>query len=114
MSLPNMNKRYLQLNPVNAISSGDYSPSSGLPLIKFDISSTERSTMLDLSSLRINGKVTYFTGTVGTEAQVGGLLNTFRDGFAGDFHNCIDHVTISSKRLNSVLERVTNYSRILE
>ena len=113
MSLPNMNKRYLQLNPVNAISSGDYSPSSGLPLIKFDISSTERSTMLDLSSLRINGKVTYFTGTVGTEAQVGGLLNNFRDGFAGDFHNCIDHVTVSSKRLNSVLERVTNYSRII-
>ena len=113
MSLPNMKKRYLQLNPVNAISSGDYSPSSGLPLIKFDISSTEMPTMLDLSSLRINGKVTYFTGTVGNEAQVGGLLNNFRDGFAGDFHNCIDHVTISSKRLNSVLERVTNYSRII-
>ncbi len=108
-----MKKRYLQLNPVNAISSGDYSPSSGLPLIKFDISSTEMPTMLDLSSLRINGKVTYFTGTVGNEAQVGGLLNNFRDGFAGDFHNCIDHVTISSKRLNSVLERVTNYSRII-
>ena len=108
-----MKKRYLQLNPVNAISSGDYSPSSGLPLIKFDISSTEMPTMLDLSSLRINGKVTYFTGTVGNEAQVGGLLNNFRDGLAGDFHNCIDHVTISSKRLNSVLERVTNYSRII-
>ena len=84
MSLPNMKKRYLQLNPTNSISSGDYSPSSGLPLIKFSISSTERPTMLDLSSLRINGKVTYFTGTVGTEAQVGGLLNNFRDGFAGD------------------------------
>jgi hypothetical protein len=112
--LGDITKRYIQLNPVNAISSGDYSPSAGLPLVKFDISSTSKPTLLDLSRLRINGRITYFTGTMGTaETQVAANLRTFRDGYSGDFSNCVEHVTIASKRLNSVLERVTNYSRII-
>tara|TARA_R110002126_G_scaffold279023_1_gene425798 strand:- start:7086 stop:8432 length:1347 start_codon:yes stop_codon:yes gene_type:complete len=112
--LGDITKRFLQLNPVNAISSGDFSPSAGLPLIKFDVSSTDKPTLLDLSRLRINGRITYFTGTMGTaETQVGANGRNFRDGFSGDFSNCVEHVTIASKRLNSVLERVTNYSRII-
>ncbi len=108
-NLADIKRHNLQLNPVNAISSGVYSPSSGLPLIKFDISSTEMPTSLDLSQLRISGKVTYKSGG----AQVTATNAVFRDGFSGDINNCIEHVTISSKKLNSVLERVTNYSRMI-
>ena len=110
MTLPqNLERHSLQLNPVNSISSGVYSPSSGLPLIKFDISSTEMPTALDLSQLRISGNVTYKSGG----AQVTATNAVFRDGFSGDINNCIEHVTVSSKKLNSVLERVTNYSRMI-
>lgn len=113
-NLMDITKRYIQLNPVNAISSGDYAPSAGLPLIKFDISSTDKPTLLDLSRLRVNGRITYFTGTMGTnETQVAANDRSFRDGFSGDFSNCIEHCTVASKRLNSVLERVVNYSRII-
>ena len=108
-ALQDLERHSLQLNPVNAISSGVYSPSSGLPLIKFDISSTEMPTSLDLSQLRISGKVTYKSAG----AQVTSTNAVFRDGFSGDINNCIEHVTISSKKLNSVLERVTNYSRMI-
>ena len=108
-NLAEIERNNLQLNPVNSTSSGVYSPSSGLPLIKFDISSTEQPTSLDLSQLRISGKVTYNSGG----AQVANNTAIFRDCYSGDISNCIEHVTISSKKLNSVLERVTNYSRII-
>ena len=109
-NLADITRVNLQLNPVNATSTGEYSPSAGLPLIKFDISSTEIPTQLDLSQLRLNGKVSYFSGT-NTALPIG--TSNFRDGFTGDFSGCIDHVTISSKKISSVLERVTNYSRII-
>ena len=35
-NLADITRVNLQLNPVNATSSGEYSPSAGLPLIKFD------------------------------------------------------------------------------
>jgi len=108
-NLAEIERHNLQLNPVNSISSGVYSSNSGLPLIKFDISSTEMPTSLDLSQLRISGKVTYTSGG----AAVTATNACFRDGFSGDISNCIEHVTISSKKLNSVLERVTNYSRMI-
>ena len=103
-------KRIIQLNPVNATSSGVYAPSSGLPLIKFDISSFDNTTFLDCKNLRISGKITYKIpdGTQPLESST-----SFVDGFCGTFANCVEHVTVSSKRLNSVLERITNYSRMV-
>tara|TARA_Y100001973_G_C5203880_1_gene339898 strand:- start:2260 stop:3615 length:1356 start_codon:yes stop_codon:yes gene_type:complete len=103
-------KRIIQLNPVNATSSGVYAPSSGLPLIKFDISSFDNTTFLDCKNLRISGKITYKVPN-GTAPLQGSA--SFVDGFCGTFGNCIDHLTVSSKRLNSVLERITNYSRMV-
>ena len=61
-------KYNIQLNPVNSTSSGDYSPGAGLPLIKFDISSTEMPTNLDLSQLRINGTITLEHSVIATQA----------------------------------------------
>ena len=68
--VPGMRKRYLQLNPVNASSGGNYSFASGLPLVKFDLSSSENAMFMD-------------------------------------------GVTISSKFLNTTLERINNYSRMV-
>lgn len=103
-------KRIIQLNPVNATSSGVYAPSSGLPLIKFDISSFDNTTFLDVKNLRVSGKITYKVpdGTQPLQSST-----SFVDGFCGTFANCVEHLTISSKRLNSVLERITNYSRMV-
>ncbi len=110
MNLSQVRKQYVQLNPVNAVSNGRYSSKSGIPLIKYDISASQAPMFLQGDELRINGRI-----TTNTSAGVA-LTNTadnFVDNFCGRFANCIDTVTISSKRLNQVIERVNNYWRIV-
>lgn len=109
-NLNEVSKKYLMLNPVNATSGGQYSSNSGLPLIKFDISSADMPTLLDLTNLRISGKITVNTAAGGTITDT---HNHFYDGMCGRFSNLVDMVTVSSKRLNQVVERVNNYSRIV-
>lgn len=110
INLQNVSKEYIMLNPVNSTSGGIYASKAGLPLIKFDISSSDAPLLLDGSQLRISGKITCKTGADGA---ITNTENHFNDGFCGRFSNLIDMVTISSKRLNQVVERVNNYSRIV-
>jgi hypothetical protein len=105
ISLSDVRKQYVQLNPVNAVSNGVYSPGSGIPLIKFDISSSDAPMFLQGDDLRINGKITC--------ANVTNTGTNFVDNFCGRFASMVDTVTISSKRLNQVIERVNNYWRIV-
>jgi len=107
----NLRKRFLQLHPVNASSGGVYSFKNGLPLIKFDISSSNAPLLMDGGALRISGRFTARQGAAGTTELTAGDTN-FLDGFTG-FNQCIETITISSKRLNSVLERCTNYNRLV-
>ena len=108
--VPGMRKRYLQLNPVNASSGGNYSFASGLPLVKFDLSSSENAMFMDGRELRITGKLKYEVN-----AGVAPALNAnqYVDGSTGLFAGCLDTVTISSKFLNTTLERINNYSRMV-
>lgn len=108
-NIADIEKKYLMLNPVNAVSSGVYSASAGLPLIKFDISSTDNPCFIDTSELRINGKLTAKTNA---GVQLTAVDKNFYDNFTGKFSNCVETVTIASKRLNQVIERTTNYWRI--
>ena len=85
MSLSGVRKQYIQLNPVNAVSNGVYSPGSGIPLIKFDISSSAAPMFLQGDELRINGKIT-----------CAGVTNTgknFVDNFAVD--NCYEELQLN-------------------
>jgi len=104
-------KRFLQLHPVNATSGGTYSFKNGLPLIKFDISSAMMPTLLDGGALRLSGIMSAFQGAAGTTQLTPANLN-FLDGLSG-INQLIESITISSKRLNSVLERITNYYRLV-
>lgn len=108
--VPGMRKRYLQLNPVNASSGGQYSFASGLPLVKFDLSSSDNAMFMDGRELRITGKLKYEVN-----AGVAPALNTnnYVDGSTGLFAGCLDTVTVSSKFLNTTLERINNYSRMV-
>ena len=108
-NLDNITKRYLQLHPVNATSGGVFSFKNGLPLIKFDISSSDVPLLLDGGALRLTGNLTVRTGV---DAAIAATDLYFVDGFAG-INNMIEMITISSKRLNSVLERITNYYRLV-
>lgn len=110
MNLLGTRKKYVELNPVNAISNGRYSSKSGLPMIKFDISSNDAPMFLNGDELRINGRITANTGA---GAALGNTDKNFVDNFCGRFANCIHTITISSKRLNQVIERVENYWRIV-
>ena len=109
-TLQDIKKRYLQLHPVNASSGGSYSYRGGLPLIKFDISASQMPLFLDGSQLRISGRVTVREGAAGA-TNLTNTQNNYIDGFTG-INQFIDIVTVSSKRLNTVLERVNNYSRL--
>lgn len=109
-NLMNMKKRFLQLHSVNQTSGGRFSFKNGLPLIKFDISSSMAPLFLDGSSLRLSGKFTAFQGQAGTTQLTNTELN-FLDGFCG-FNQCIESVTIYSKRLNETLERINTYYRL--
>ena len=55
--LASIKKRFLQIHPVNATSGGVFSFRNGLPLIKFDISSSEMPLFLDGTALRISGRL---------------------------------------------------------
>lgn len=110
MNLSQVKKQYVQLNSVNSVSNGQFSSKSGIPLIKFDISSSDAPMFLQGDELRINGKI---TATTGAGAALGNTDKNFVDNFCGRFSNCIDTVTVSSKRLNQVIERVNNYWRIV-
>ena len=107
--LANIKKRFLQLHPVNATSGGVFSFRNGLPLIKFDISSSEMPLFLDGGALRISGLFTAKQGAAG--AQLNNTQLNFLNGFAG-FSQCIENITIYSKRLNTVLERINMYYRL--
>jgi len=107
-NLQDVKKRFIQLHPVNAASGGQYSFRNGLPLIKFDISASMMPLFLDGSELRISGRLTAKTAA---NAALTPGNNNFIDGFAG-INNLIDIVTISSKRLNTVIERVSQYHRL--
>ena len=108
--VPGMRKRYIQLNPVNSSSGGQYSFASGLPLIKFDLSSSDTPMYIDGRELRITGNIKYQT----TAGALYGLTgNNYVDGAAGAFASAIDTVTVSSKFLNTSLERINNYSRMV-
>ena len=111
-NLDSIKKRFLQLHPVNATSGGVYSFRAGLPLIKFDISSSEMPLFLDGSALRISGR---FTARQVLNAAANNELapadTNFLDGPCG-INQCIESVTIYSKRLNSTLERINQYHRL--
>ena len=109
-NLQNLTMRYLNLNPVNATSNATYSFRNGLPLIRFDISATDAPMLMDGKNLRINGR---FTARTTAGAQINPTQNNFVDNYSGLFGSCIQNITISSKRLNQTLERVTQYNRLV-
>ena len=110
-NLNSIKKRFLQLHPTNATSGNIYSFKSGLPLIKFDIASSDVPLFLDGAALRLTGNLTAKQGADANTNLTATELN-FLDGFAG-INNMIEMVTISSKGTNNVLERITNYYRLV-
>jgi len=110
-NLGNVTKKYLQLNPVNATSGGSFSFRNGLPLIKFDIAASALPNLLDGKELRLNGKLTTRRGDNNTNIDAN--VTCFNDNFAGNVYQCIDTITVASKRLNSVLERINMTNRLV-
>ena len=110
-NLGDLKVRYVQLRPVNQNSNNQYSYRGGLPLIRFEINDSMAPLMLNGSALRLTGK---FTGgkVGGAFQQAEPLENNYINRFAG-VSSAIDNIVISSKRLNSTIERVQNYNRLV-
>ncbi len=107
-NLSDLNVKYVQLRPVNQNSDNTYAYKQGLPLIRFEINDSMAPLLLNGAQLRVSGKF--------TASKTGGaaldLNNYYLNRFSG-VASAIDNITISSRRLNSVIERVQNYNRLL-
>ena len=110
-NLGDLTVKYVQLRPVNQNSDNKYSYKGGLPLIRFEINDSMAPLMLNGAQLRLTGKITA-SKSDGT-TQLVNTENNYINRFAG-VSSVIDNVTISSRRLNSVIERVQNYNRLLQ
>lgn len=109
-NLGDLTVKYVQLRPVNQNSDNKYSYKGGLPLIRFEINDSMAPLMLNGAQLRLTGKIT--TSKADGTTQLVNTENNYMNRFAG-VSSVIDNVTISSRRLNSVIERVQNYNRLL-
>ena len=110
-NLGDLKVRYVQLRPVNQNSNNKYSYKGGLPLIRFEINDSIAPLMLNGANLRLTGKFT--AGKAGGAfQQAEPLENNYINRFGG-VSSMIDNITISSKRLNSTIERVQNYNRLV-
>ena len=110
-NLGDLKVRYVQLRPVNQNSNNQYSYKGGLPLIRFEINDSMTPLMLNGADLRLTGKFT--AGKAGGAfQQAEPLENNYINRFAG-VSAAIDNIVISSKRLNSTIERVQNYNRLV-
>ncbi len=110
-NLGDLKVRYVQLRPVNQNSNNQYSYKGGLPLVRFEINDSIAPLMLNGSDLRLTGKFTAGKSG-GAFQQAEPLENNYINRFAG-VSSMIDNITISSKRLNSTIERVQNYNRLV-
>ena len=112
-NLQDLTVRYVQLRPVNQNSNNQYSYKGGLPLIRFEINDSIAPLMLNGSQLRLTGKLTAGKADGSQFANgAAALENNYINRFGG-VSSIIDNVTISSKRLNSTIERVQNYNRLV-
>ena len=112
-NLGDLKVRYVQLRPVNQNSKNTYSYKGGLPLIRFEINDSIAPLMLNGAQLRMTGKFTAGkAGDVQFAHGAGALENNFINRFGG-VSSMIDNITISSRRLNSTIERVQNYNRLV-
>ncbi len=111
-NLGDLTVRYVQLRPVNQNSNNQYSYKGGLPLIRFEINDSIAPLMLNASHLRLCGKFTAGKADGTAFAQGAALENNYINRFAG-VAGMIDNITVSSKRLNSTIERVQNYNRLV-
>lgn len=111
-NLGDLTVRYVQLRPVNQNSNNQYSYKGGLPLIRFEINDSIAPLMLNASHLRLCGKFTAGKADGSAFAQGAALENNYINRFAG-VAGMIDNITVSSKRLNSTIERVQNYNRLV-
>ncbi len=111
-NLSDLNVRYVQLRAINSSASGQFQFSKGLPLLRFEINDSIAPLMLQGAHLRLTGKMTAGKSGGGNFQQAEPLESNYINRFAG-VHGCIDNIVISSKRLNSNLERVQNYNRLV-
>ena len=99
----------LHITPSNVLSSGKISFKSGNPVIQFIIGEQDR--LLLGSSIRLVGKVNFWTNDVGTNIPVKTDALAW-DGRIG-MYSVIDQLVIKSQATHQVIEHIKNYNRMM-
>lgn len=105
----NMSSRYLELAPTNKTTDNKYSFKKGVSQINFTI--PEGNYVLDPSSVRIAGKITFFKNdnAVPEKPQPGEALGT--NGRIGPVYSVIKDLTWRSSKHQTVISHERNYNR---
>ena len=99
----------LHITPSNVLSSGKISFKSGNPVIQFIVGEQDR--LLLGNSIRLVGKINFWTDDNGTNAPVD------TDSLSWDsrigMYSCIDQLVIKSQATHQVIEHIKNYNRMM-
>jgi len=107
-------RKYLTLNPNNVPASGKVSFARGNPIITITVG--RQDAMLDLSSLRLSGKLNIWRDAAGTLHPAAGAAGNAPEAMASQklgIYGCIDQLVFRHAETKQVLEHIRSYGRFM-
>ncbi len=111
MSAQPMPKKYLTLNANNVPASGKVSHARGNPLLTITIG--RQDAVLDLSTLRLNGKLDIFSNSAGTTRPSGASAPELRASHKLGVFGVIDQLVFRHAETKQVIESIRHYGRFM-
>ncbi|MGI9555853.1 MAG: hypothetical protein ACR2M9_03250 [Cyanophyceae cyanobacterium] len=106
-----MPKKYLTLNANNIPASGKISHARGNPVLTITIG--RQDAMLDLSTLRLNGKLDIFSNSAGTTRPSGASAPELRASHKLGIFGVIDQLVFRHAETKQVIESIRHYGRFM-
>ena len=111
MSAPPMSKKYLTLNANNVPASGKVSHARGNPILTITLG--RQDAMLDLSTLRLSGKLDIWSNSAGTEHPTTGRAIELRASHKLGAYGMIDQLVFRHAETKQVIESIRHYGRFM-
>ena len=106
-----MSKKYLTLNANNVPASGKVSHARGNPILTITLG--RQDAMLDLSTLRLSGKLDIWSNSAGTEHPTTGRAIELRASHKLGAYGMIDQLVFRHAETKQVIESIRHYGRFM-
>lgn len=111
MSAPPMSKKYLTLNANNVPASGRVSHARGNPILTVTLG--RQDAMLDLSTLRLSGKLDIWSNSAGTTRPSDASAPELRASHKLGVYGVIDQLVFRHAETKQVIESIRHYGRFM-